>query len=183
MLRKRGVQADQNAPDSLATPLPPDSLHCHWPLFCRHSLLLPLPPAGNRVRFSCSIPRLFVLSRNMSMINTTGKLASFWGIFLSPSAPSLRIHWPLCHRPTPHAGTSGFRSCADPPPWLLPDTDSRIPHELPPPAAEAEDRWFGAGADGDGIISPSPGRDPELAAAAFSTAGSPSRHLTAGLLS
>ncbi len=37
-----------------------------------------LPPAGNWARFSCSIPRLFVLSRNMSTINTTGKLASFW---------------------------------------------------------------------------------------------------------
>ena len=29
-------------------------------------------------------------------------------------------------RSTPHAGTSGFRSCADLPRWLLPDTDSRI---------------------------------------------------------
>src|SRR5271157_92620 len=36
-----------------------------------------LPPAGNWVRFSCSIPRLFALSHNLQMINTTGKLGSF----------------------------------------------------------------------------------------------------------
>src|SRR5271157_1757990 len=38
-----------------------------------HSSLAPrpLPPAGNWVRFSCSIARLFVLSHNMSLINTT----------------------------------------------------------------------------------------------------------------
>jgi len=77
MSRKRGVQAARNAPDSLATSLPPDSLttgHCSAATRHYH----PLPPAGNWVRFSCSIPRLFVLSRNMQMINTTGKLALFW---------------------------------------------------------------------------------------------------------
>ena len=52
-----------------------------------------MPPAGNWFRFSCSIPPLFVLSHSLPMINTTGKLASFC-TFLSPLAPSLRIHWP-----------------------------------------------------------------------------------------
>ena len=68
------------------------------------------------------------------------------------------------------------------PRWLPPATDSRVPHVLPLPAAAAEDRWFGARADGDGITSPSPLRDRELAAAMFSTGCSPSRHRTSGLL-
>ena len=86
-----------------------------------------VPPAGNWVRFSCSIPRLFVLSHNMPMINTTGKLGSFWrfsitaGSLRSDSlATILSLHAP-CPRPT-----SGDRSCADPPRWLLPATDSQI---------------------------------------------------------
>src|SRR5271157_68255 len=44
--------------------------------------------------FSCSIPPSFVLSRNMSTINTTSNWLRF-GAFLSPPVPSLRIHWPL----------------------------------------------------------------------------------------
>ena len=49
----------------------------------------PLPSAGNWVRFSCSIPPLFVLSHSMPMINTTGKLASFWRFSLTTgSLPS-----------------------------------------------------------------------------------------------
>jgi len=43
-------------------------------------------------------------------------------------------HWPLFFRSTPHAGTSGVRSCADPPRRLLPDTDKPGSREvlLPP---------------------------------------------------
>ena len=53
-----------------------------------------LPPAGNWVRFFCSIPPLFVLSHSLPMINTTGKLASF-GRFSITANFSLRLHWPL----------------------------------------------------------------------------------------
>ena len=52
---------------------------------------LPLPPAGNWVRFSCSIRHSFVLSHNISMINTTGKLASFRRF--SITASSLSSHY------------------------------------------------------------------------------------------
>ncbi len=52
---------------------------------------LPLPPAGNWVRFSCSIRPSFVLSHNISMINTTGKLASFRRF--SNTASSLSSHY------------------------------------------------------------------------------------------
>ncbi len=86
----------------------------------------PLPSAGNWVRFSCSIPPLFVLSHSMPMINTTDKLALF-GAFLSPLAPSLWIHWPLFFRPTPApAPPAGSGRAQTLPRWLLPDTDSRI---------------------------------------------------------
>ena len=62
-----------------------------------------LPPAGNWVRFSCSIPPLFVLSHSMPMINTTGKLASFWRFSLTtgslPSDSLATILPPLAPRP------------------------------------------------------------------------------------
>ena len=78
--------------------------------------------------------------------------------------------------------TSGVRLCVDPPP--LATAWHRQPSSpcTPLPAAEAEDRWFAARADGDGITSPSPLRDRQLAVATFSTGCSPSRHRTAGLL-
>ena len=73
--------------------------------------------------FSCSIPRLFVLSHNMSMVNTRGKLASFWRFSITGFLPSASLttgHYSLAPRPTPHAyaprATSGVRSCADCPP-------------------------------------------------------------------
>ena len=75
--------------------------------------------------FSCSIPPLFVLSHSMPMINTTGKLASF-GAFLSPLAPSLRIHWPQFSR---HSRLATRHSQLPPttlPRWLLPATNRRI---------------------------------------------------------
>jgi hypothetical protein len=50
-----------------------------------------LPPAGNWVRFSCSIPRLFLLSHNMPMTKTMSKLASFWRF--SITARSLSSHY------------------------------------------------------------------------------------------
>ena len=64
-----------------------------------------LPPAGNWVRFSCSIPLLFVLSHNMPMINTTSKLASFWRFSLTTSSlPSALLATMLSpHAPCPHA--------------------------------------------------------------------------------
>ena len=56
--------------------------------------------AGNWLRFSCSIPPLFVLSHSLSMVNTMGKLALFCA-FLSPSSLPLQFHWLLAtgHRP------------------------------------------------------------------------------------
>jgi len=86
-----------------------------WHLFSRPT---PLPSAGNWVRFSCSIPPLFVLSHSMPMINTTGKLASFCA-FLSPLAPSLRIPWPQFSRHSPLLPTTLPR-------WLPPATDRPI---------------------------------------------------------
>ena len=79
--------------------------------------------------FSSSIPPWFVLSSNLSTTNTRAIWLCF-GAFLSPPVPSLRIQRPLAtghcsratdhHSPVPrstrHAGTSGFRSCADPSP-------------------------------------------------------------------
>jgi hypothetical protein len=89
-----------------------------WNLFSHPTpyALRPLPSAGNWVRFSCSIPPLFVLSHSMPMIKTTGKLASFWRFSITISSisshslatvlPLLAItsHNPLplataCHRP------------------------------------------------------------------------------------
>src|SRR5208337_5613786 len=66
--------------------------------------------------------------------------------------------------------------------WEDQDESHLTGRELLLLAAEAEDRWFGAGADGDGIASHSPLRDRELAAATLSPGCSPSRHRTAGLL-
>ena len=76
--------------------------------------------------------------------------------------------------------TSGVRLCVDPPP--LATACHRPPSfpSTPLPAAEAEERWFAARADGDGITSPSPLRDRQLAVATFSTGCSPSWDRTAG---
>ena len=82
-----------------------------------------MPPAGNWLCFSCSIPPLFVLSHSLPMINTTGKLALFC-TFLSPPASSLRIHWPQFSRHSPLATRhsplatrhSPLPSSYDPPP-------------------------------------------------------------------
>ena len=82
----------------------------------RHS---PAPRAGNWVRFSCSIPPLLVLSHSMPMINTTGKLASFWR-FPSPLAPSLRIHWPQFSRHSPPATRHSPLPPTTLPRWLPP---------------------------------------------------------------
>ena len=85
----------------------------------------PLPSAGNWVRFSCSIPPLFVLSHSMPIINTTGKLASFWRFSItisSISSHSLATVLPLLatrHSPLPPTTLSR---------WLLPATDRRPPN-------------------------------------------------------
>ena len=89
-----------------------------------------LPPAGNWVRFPCSIPRLFVLSHNIPMINTTGKLASFWRFSLTAgSLPSASLatmlspHAPRRHPPWP-AGSGRAQTL---PRWLLPSTNRHQP--------------------------------------------------------
>jgi hypothetical protein len=93
-----------------------------------------LPPAGNWVRFSCSIPRLFVLSHNMPMINTTGKLGSFWrfsitaGSLRSDSlATILSLHASRSMPHAPPAGTGRARTlpagCCLPPTVKLSKTE------------------------------------------------------------
>jgi len=99
----------------------------------------PLPDGRKLASFSRSIPPSFALSINLQTINTRANwLCS--GAFLLPrdlpAAHSLATGH--CSRATvlpPHASrltlhasclTSGFTSCADPPRWLLPDTDRRI---------------------------------------------------------
>ncbi len=49
-----------------------------------------MPPPGNWLRFSGSIPHWLVLSHNMPTINTADKLASFWRF--SFTASSLSSH-------------------------------------------------------------------------------------------
>ena len=94
----------------------------------------PLAPAGNWVRFSCSIPRLFVLSHNMPMINTTGKLGSFWrfsitaGSLRSDSlATILSLHASRSMPHAPPAGTGRARTlpagCCLPPTVKLSKTE------------------------------------------------------------
>ena len=99
---------------------------------CREGSLIPLvppvPPCGLQVpacvpptagrqlgSFSRWNPPWFVLSPSLPMINTQSIWLRF-GAFLTPPTRFLRLHWPLFSRPAPHAGTSGDRSCADPPP-------------------------------------------------------------------
>jgi len=79
-----------------------------------------LPRAGNWVRFSCSISPLFVLSHNMSMVNTTGKLASFWRFSITAgSLPSDSLANLLLPH-TPPAGTGRARTL--PAGYCLPPT-------------------------------------------------------------
>ena len=88
----------------------------------------PMPPAGNWLRFACSISPLFVLSHSLPMVNTMGKLALFWRFSITASFNSsislATGYWLLTTILTPHAltppepptaGTSGVRPCADPP--------------------------------------------------------------------
>ena len=71
-----------------------------------------MPPAKNWLRFSGSIPPLFVLSPNMPTINTPSKLASFWRFCNAVGSlpcdslatvlpPRLTLH-PHASRPTPY---------------------------------------------------------------------------------
>ena len=102
-----------------------------------------MPPAGNWLRFSGSIPSLFVLSPNVAMTNTMSKLASFWRFSVtarSLSSHSLATdHWPLLlplfsrPPPTPHAPPAGSGRAQTFPHWLLPSTDPRIDKDRPGP--------------------------------------------------
>jgi len=64
-----------------------------------------MPPAGNWVRFSGSIWHLFVLSHNMPMTNTTGKIGFVLALFYHRQLPLFPLsgHWSLSvftrHRP------------------------------------------------------------------------------------
>jgi len=99
-----------------------------------------MPPAGNWLRFSGSLPPWLVLSHNMPMINTAGKLASFWRFSLTASSLSSHSlatdYWPLAtvlmplatvlslHADPPRPAGSGRAQTL--PRWLLPSTDRRI---------------------------------------------------------
>ena len=89
-----------------------------------------LPPAGNWVRFFCSIPPLFVLSHGLPMINTRAnwlRLALFYRCQLLPP-----LHWPLAtfvrHSPRSLAVRRARRGqvLQTLPRWLPPATDCRI---------------------------------------------------------
>ncbi len=110
----------------------------------------PMPPAGNRLRFACSIPPLFVLCHSLPRVNTMGKLALFGRFsitFVSTSSISPATgYWPLAtvlmpltaarHTPLPPDSLATvLPPSASParsgraqalPRWLLPSTDRRI---------------------------------------------------------
>src|SRR5271157_4891614 len=75
--------------------------------------------------FSCSIPPWFVLSNNLSTINTR----AIWlclGAFLSSPASSVQFHWPLFSLYPPLATRHSPLPPTTLPRWLLPDTDTRF---------------------------------------------------------
>ena len=61
-----------------------------------------MPPAGNWLRFSGSIPPLFVLSPICQRLTLRANWLRF-GAFVTPLAPSLVIHWPPF---SPHSSRS-----------------------------------------------------------------------------
>jgi hypothetical protein len=71
-------------------------------VFASHPTCWRLADGRKLGSFSCSIPPSFVLSHNMPMTNTTSNWLRF-GAFLSPLAPSFRIHWPQFSRHSPLA--------------------------------------------------------------------------------
>ena len=101
-----------------------------WHLFSRPT---PTPFAVGRKlgSFSCSISPWFVLNHDMPMINTTSNWLRF-GVFLSPTVPSFRIHWPLTtvlvllttilpfHAPRRTREPAGSGRAQTVPRWLLP---------------------------------------------------------------
>src|SRR5208282_2655642 len=106
----------------------------------------PTPHASHRwVCFSGSIPPLFVLSPNMPMTNTRAIWLRF-GAFLSPPAPSHRIYWPLCFRPTLDASrpTPDQRGqvVRRAPRWLLPDTNRRFVKDRTEPDRDERPLYF-----------------------------------------
>ena len=64
-----------------------------------------MPPAGNWVRFACSILPLFVLSHNLPMVNTMGKLALFgrFSIAVVSASSMFTGYWLPTTILTPHA--------------------------------------------------------------------------------
>jgi hypothetical protein len=116
-----------------------------WPLFSR-----PTPHAASRElgSFFRSIWPLFVLNPYVPTTNTRSIWLRF-GAFLSPSAPFLGIHWPLCFRPTLHAPRltlhappAGSGRARTLPRWLLPDTDRRIEKDRTGPDLEERPLYF-----------------------------------------
>ena len=97
-----------------------------------------MPPAGNWVCFSCSIPPLFVLNHSLPMVNTMGKLALFGRFSITASLMSsislATGSWLMTtsHAFTPHATRATYRrdqrgqAVRRPSRWLLHATDRRI---------------------------------------------------------
>src|SRR5208282_5746447 len=86
-----------------------------------------------------------VLSPNMPMTNTRAIWLRF-GAFLSPPAPSHRIYWPLCFRPTLDASrpTPDQRGqvVRRAPRWLLPDTNRRFVKDRTEPDRDERPLYF-----------------------------------------
>jgi len=77
----------------------------------------PMPPAGNWLRFSCSIPPLFVLSHSLPTANTMGKLALFWRFSITVvSASSISLAAGHCSHATGHLSRATRRYLPRPSP-------------------------------------------------------------------
>ncbi len=118
---------------------------------CSHASR-PTPPAGNWLRFSCSIPPLFVLSHSLPMVNTMGKLASFGRFSITASSLPSRLtdHYSLATRFTSHVARPtivGVRLCRAPN-WVHHAPPGRHQHAMKSYvfgfSAEVWRAWFSA---------------------------------------
>src|SRR5271165_3814101 len=116
-----------------------------------------MPPAGNWLRFSCSISPLFVLSHSLPMVNIMGKLALFGRFSITASIiSSISLatgSWLLTtsHAPRPHAprhpshlppGPAGSGREQTLPRWRLPATDRRIAKDRTGPDLDERPHYF-----------------------------------------
>src|SRR5271166_545567 len=112
-----------------------------------------MPPAGNWVRFACSIPPIFVLSYSLPRVNTMGKLALFGRFSITAgSLPSrLTDHYSLATRFTSHVPRPtivGVRRRCRAPSWVQHSPPGRRQHAMKSYvfgfSAEVWRAWFSA---------------------------------------